>query len=197
MMPLANVSSGECTARACHILGTRSIRLRGHPQRVPRKHAQQLRAQKDQNDDVSTGDSTESLFMRELKRRGISADQRASSEDEPASSTGADPAPSFRRSAWNSSQSSQTPQLDRSRQLNSEGLEGLIPRAKELIKLGGSFFLAFAPGIIVISLLFTVLYSVFGDSFVHGGDPRMPPPQYLDPAELLGEAPVDPFVPLR
>ena len=90
---------------------------------------------------------------------------------------------SFRESAG----PSKTPQLDRSRQLNSEGLEasqqcqlfaiswtlicahmrshdvgaqGLIPRVKELAKLGGSLFLAFAPSIIVISVLFTVLYAV-------------------------------------
>ena len=38
--------------------------------------------------------------------------------------------------------------------------QGLIPRVKELAKLGGSLFLAFAPSIIVISVLFTVLYAV-------------------------------------
>jgi len=167
----------------------------------PLRHAQLLRAQKDQDDDVSTGDSTESLFMRELKRRGLSAGQSISSSNderqgsEPGSNRVRE-ASTFRPST-EPSRISQTPQLDKSRQLNSEGLEGLIPRAKELIKLGGSLFLAFAPAIIVISLLFTVLYSVFGDTFVHGGDPRMPPPQYLDPYELLGEETVDPIIPLR
>ena len=39
-------------------------------------------------------------------------------------------------------------------------MQGLPGRAKELIKLGGSLFLAFAPAIIVISVLFTVLYAV-------------------------------------
>lgn len=39
-------------------------------------------------------------------------------------------------------------------------LQGLIPRAKELIKLGGGFFLAFVPAVIVISLLFTGMFAV-------------------------------------
>jgi len=39
-------------------------------------------------------------------------------------------------------------------------LQGLIPRVRELAKLGGSVFLAFAPAVIVISVFFTVLYAV-------------------------------------
>ena len=51
-----------------------------------------------------------------------------------------------------------TPQLDRSRALNSEGLEGLIPRATLLIQTGGSFFLAFLPFMLIASILFTILF---------------------------------------
>ncbi len=44
--------------------------------------------------------------------------------------------------------------------LVSEGLEGLIPRATELLKLGGSVFLAFLPFIAGISILFGAIYLV-------------------------------------
>jgi hypothetical protein len=43
-----------------------------------------------------------------------------------------------------------------------EGLEGLLPRAGELLKLGGSIFLAFVPFIAAISLLFGGVYVAFG-----------------------------------
>ena len=55
---------------------------------------------------------------------------------------------------------SQTPQLDRSRLLNSEGLEGLIPRASLLLRTGGTFFLGFLPFILLASLLFVGMYFV-------------------------------------
>lgn len=38
--------------------------------------------------------------------------------------------------------------------------KGLVPRAKELLKLGGTFFLAFLPAIIVISIIGTVTFAV-------------------------------------
>jgi hypothetical protein len=53
-----------------------------------------------------------------------------------------------------------TPQLDRSRALNSEGLEGLIPRATLLLQTGGTFFLGFLPLILVASALFVGMYMV-------------------------------------
>lgn len=88
------------------------------------------------------------------------------------------------------------PQLIKSRQLGSEGLEGLIPRASELIKLGVSFFLAFGPFIVAVIAAFFLINTVFGDEFVHGGRPGGPPP-YLDPDALLNEPTVDPMVPLE
>ena len=39
-------------------------------------------------------------------------------------------------------------------------LQGLIPRATSLAQLGGSFFLAFLPAVLVISLLFSAIYFV-------------------------------------
>ena len=75
-------------------------------------------------------------------------------------------------------------------------VQGLIPRGSELLKLGLSFFLAFIPFILVISLAFGGIYAVFGDSFVHGGAPSSGPPPYIDPDMLLAEPTADPMVPL-
>jgi hypothetical protein len=88
-------------------------------------------------------------------------------------------------------------QRARSMALVSEGLEGLIPRATELIKLGGSVFLAFAPFIVAISLTFSGLYLVFGEHLLHGGTSRSGPPAYVDPATLLSEPTVDPYIPYQ
>jgi len=77
-------------------------------------------------------------------------------------------------------------QRERSMALNSEGLEGLVPRAKLLLSLGGTFFLAFGPLILVTVSLFAGLYVYFGPSFVHDAskNPVSPPP-YIDPYQLL------------
>ena len=88
------------------------------------------------------------------------------------------------------------PQLQRSRDLNSEGLEGFLPRATELLKLGLSFFLAFGPFIVAVALAFAAINSVFGDKFIHGGRPSSGP-SYLDPDLLLAAPAVDPMVPLQ
>ena len=76
-------------------------------------------------------------------------------------------------------------------------LQGLIPRGKELLKLGLSFFLAFGPLILGIAALAGTLYFLFGDQFIHGGRTSMSMPRYVDPYELLGQPTVDPTVPLR
>lgn len=73
--------------------------------------------------------------------------------------------------------------------------QGLFPRAGELLKLGGSVFLAFVPFILAISLLFGGIYAVMGDHFVHGGDSASGPPAYVDPETLLSEPTVDPYIP--
>jgi hypothetical protein len=76
-------------------------------------------------------------------------------------------------------------------------MQGLIPRAKELLKLGLSFFLAFGPLILAFVGLAATLYFLFGNQFIHGGRSSMGVPQYVDPYELLGQPTVDPMVPLR
>lgn len=74
-------------------------------------------------------------------------------------------------------------------------LQGFIPRAVELLKLGGVFFLGFAPFILAVSLAFGGIYLVFGEAFVHGGSPTTSIP-YYDPDLLLAEPTADPMVPL-
>ncbi|GLC54237.1 hypothetical protein PLESTB_000838400 [Pleodorina starrii] len=86
-------------------------------------------------------------------------------------------------------------QRQRSMDMVTEGLEGLIPRGKLLLQLGGSVFLGFLPFMLVFSLLFTGVYSVFGTNFVHGGREMSSPPTYIDPERLLSEPTVDPYVP--
>jgi hypothetical protein len=58
-------------------------------------------------------------------------------------------------------------------------------------------FLAFAPFILAISILFGGIYFTFGDNFVHGGDRASGPPAYVDPNVLLSEPTVDPFIPFQ
>ena len=92
-------------------------------------------------------ESTESLFVRELKRRGLETNQVSAGEEvAPTSAEAAQPLT--------------TPQLAKSRALAYEGLEGLLPRAKELVKLGGSFFLGFGPLILLLVGLSAGTYAV-------------------------------------
>lgn len=138
----------------------------------------------------------ESLFEKELARRGIDASDPSTSKGPPEQRTATRaPAPGF-RGASPEVDFDTPPQLARSRALNSEGLEGFIPRASELLKLGLSFWLAFLPFILVIALATGGIYAVFGDTFVHGGTPASGPPPYIDPDMLLAEPTADPMVPL-
>jgi hypothetical protein len=126
------------------------------------------------------------MFKKELKKRRISSVDDI--KDTPNTRT-TTPPPLFQAGTEN--------QLERSRQLNSEGLEGLIPRAGSLVQLGLSFFLAFGPFIIAVILASGAIYAVFGSDFIHGGRPSSSysPPQY-DALELLNEPTVDPMIPM-
>ncbi|KAL0356946.1 UNVERIFIED_CONTAM: hypothetical protein Scaly_1380300 [Sesamum calycinum] len=67
-------------------------------------------------------------------------------------------------------------------------IKGLIPRAKLLLTLGGTFFLGFWPLILVTVASFSALYLYFGPEFVHDGSKApISPPQYVDPYALLEE----------
>ncbi|KAK3120325.1 hypothetical protein QOZ80_9AG0685820 [Eleusine coracana subsp. coracana] len=137
-------------------------------------------------------ESPESLFARELRRRGMApgAASPSAAGEKQAEEGGAEAgtkrrvaaAAEFERGATSGADG----QRERSMALNSEGLEGLIPRAKLLLSLGGTFFLAFGPLILVTVSLFAGLYLYFGPSFVHDASktPISPSP-YIDPYALL------------
>ena len=137
------------------------------------------------NDDDQLGD----LFKKELEKRNIQSidDIKDSSQQQSVIAP-----PSF----VTDNPFEDDSQLERSRNLNSEGLEGLIPRGSQLLQLGGSFFLAFGPFILFVLLSFGAVYSVFGDLFVHQGSPSSGVPQYIDPMDLLSEPTVDPMIPM-
>ncbi|KAK4340141.1 hypothetical protein RND71_041603 [Anisodus tanguticus] len=136
----------------------------------------------------------ESLFMKELRRRGMTPtsllEERNTNikEDEVTNSREEDGG-FYRRNALSTdSGRNLTNQREQSMALNSEGLEGLIPRAKLLLTLGGTFFLAFWPLILVTIAAFSALYLYFGPSFVHFASNRSTdPPPYIDPYVLLEE----------
>lgn len=137
------------------------------------------------DDEQDVGD----MFQRELEKRNIS-----SIDDIKDSPRGRDVvAPPAFASELDQDDSSQ---LQRSRELNSEGLEGLIPRGSQLLQLGASFFLAFGPFILFVLVSFGAVYSLFGDLFVHSGSPSSGVPQYIDPMDLLSEPTVDPMIPM-
>lgn len=85
--------------------------------------------------------------------------------------------------------------------MQTEGLEGLPERGKQLLTLGSTFFLAFLPLGAVVAVIFATLAFGLGDSFVHKGGSA--PPPYVDPNELLSpenfekNSPGAPFVRFR
>lgn len=139
------------------------------------------------------------MFAKELERRQKMA-KASAAEDSPSTSTekpAAQPAAAASeppRQAYKDAPSS-TPQLDKGRALSSEGLEGLIPRARILLQLGVTFFLGFLPFIAVVGGLFGALYFGFGDQFIHGGEASQSVPAYVDPYALLLENYNDPYYP--
>ncbi|CAL9072219.1 unnamed protein product [Musa textilis] len=65
-------------------------------------------------------------------------------------------------------------------------IKGLLPRAKLLLTIGGTFFLGFWPLILVTAGVFAALYTCFGPSFVHDASKlAASPPPYIDPYSLL------------
>jgi hypothetical protein len=132
------------------------------------------------------GENLDEMFKKELEKRRINSVDDI--KDKPNTTT-TTPPPMFQNDPTED-------QLERSRKLNSEGLEGLIPRASALVQLGLSFFLAFGPFIIAVILASTAIYAIFGDNFVHGGTPSASGPPQYDPLELLNEPTVDPMIPM-
>ncbi|KAF5190691.1 tubulin alpha-6 chain [Thalictrum thalictroides] len=136
----------------------------------------------------------ESLFMQELKKRGMTPsslleDKKKSVYEPEELKINEEDRIFSRRSAVSTNiEKDLSNQRERSMQLNSEGLEGLIPRAKLLLSLGGTFFLAFGPLILITVAFFSGLYFYFGPSFIHDGSKTsVAPPPYIDPYTLLEE----------
>lgn len=107
------------------------------------------------------------MFKKELERRQISSVDDIPDQPSTSTRTGTTPQSPFeqRRSAtpppsFAGRNDEVPPQLQKSRELNSEGLEGLFPRASALLQLGVSFFLAFGPFIVAVVLAFGAIYAV-------------------------------------
>ncbi|KAJ7013311.1 hypothetical protein NC653_003106 [Populus alba x Populus x berolinensis] len=145
----------------------------------------------------------ESLFMKELKRRGMTPTSLL--EETNRGNYGVEDEMKIGEEDWGfSKRNSVSTEIDKglsnqrekSMALNSEGLEGLIPRAKLLLTIGGAFFLGFWPLILIIVASFSALYSCFGSSFIHdGSDAPTSPPQHVDPYELLEDERISQIAP--
>ncbi|KAJ4716097.1 putative Tubulin alpha-6 chain [Melia azedarach] len=155
-------------------------------------------------DNQSNGEEPpESLFMKELKRRGMTPTSLL--EDTSRTDYGLDDETKLkeedrgfsRRNAVSAElEKSLDNQRERSMALNSEGLEGLIPRAKLLLTLGGTFFLGFWPLILITVGFFSALYFYFGPTFVHDASTTpISPPQYVDPYALLEDERISQIAP--
>ncbi|XP_042489507.1 uncharacterized protein LOC122069533 isoform X1 [Macadamia integrifolia] len=150
------------------------------------------RRQEGENDS-SSDEPPETLFMKELRRRGMTPTSLL--EDSKRSTYGLDEEIKLKEDGRSFSkrnavlpdiEKSLSNQRERSMALNSEGLEGLIPRAKLLLTIGGTFFLGFWPLILVTVAFFSALYLYFGPSFVHDASKTLiSPPSYIDPYALL------------
>mmetsp|Transcript_18804 Transcript_18804/g.32087 ORF Transcript_18804/g.32087 Transcript_18804/m.32087 type:complete len:202 (+) Transcript_18804:55-660(+) len=151
----------------------------------------------------------ESRFAAELRKRKMLEASRASGEGSkespPSSPTSKDPFTSNNATSTRArtapppriSMDGSQDQRQRSLSMVNEGLEGLPGRASQLIQLGGSIFLAFLPFMLAFSLLFSGVYWVFGDTFLHTGAERSGQRTYIDPQRLLSEPTVDPYVQFR
>ncbi|KAL8554765.1 hypothetical protein ACS0TY_002820 [Phlomoides rotata] len=138
----------------------------------------------------------ESLFMKELRRRGMTPtsllEEKIRSPDREEEIMFREEDGGWKYSRRNDvttdAETNLSNQRETSMALNSEGLEGLIPRAKLLLTLGGTFFLAFWPLILVTVVSFSAVYLYFGKEFIHDGtESPVALPQYIDPYELLEE----------
>lgn len=177
------------------------------------KWRQRLVLMQQRGDRENSEEPPETLFMKELRRRGIAStsndDERSSgSADDRETNTNTsekeDVSGSIRiQSSGSTTESrsrlyderSMVDQRQRSMALNSEGLEGLIPRAQALLSLGGTFFTAFWPLILSSLTVFAALYFYYGPIFIHSGSrPVGEQEQYVDPYELLEKERIPPEI---
>lgn len=175
-------------------LSSRSLRRRGC---ALKSHRALFVCAQEDDDKPSGDDSTGSLFAEELAKRGIKAGDPSSvkTEDPFATKSPASPPPFAR----DSSPAPAGGQLEKSRLLNSEGIEGFPTRLGELLKLGTTFFLALLPIVGVTAGLSVATYLLFGEEFIHIGqyEGGGGAPPYIDPYVLLSEPTYDRMVPLE
>ncbi len=148
----------------------------------------------DDSDDDTTSAEVEglSLSFHEEVRRRQGADNGARKSIRDADRTFASPngkAPRFVKDA-----APESGQLDRSRELQNEGLKGFPLRARDLVTLGLTSFTSFGPLIAVFSVLFVATYLILGSDFIHGGDMNGSSPSFVSPEGLLREDTVDTMV---
>ncbi|CAI6007928.1 unnamed protein product [Closterium sp. NIES-65] len=170
----------EAQSRVASVSGVRARRAGGL----------RIRAMAEKPDDNSSSNpSTESQFMRELRRRR--AAQSSNSQSDPASKApGAEAGSGGAGGSGTGGGPGMRDQRAVSNALNSEGLEGLPARAAELLKLGVSFYLPLWPFALAIITVFTAMYLFLGSDFVHPGKSYgegRQPPSYIDPYALLEE----------
>ena len=103
----------------------------------------------------------ESAFAKELRTRGISSPDDIKEE---RSNTRTQQAAPNRKDA---DAKQDMAQLERSRKLNSEGIEGLFPRASVLLRIGVTFFLGFWPIGLLIAGIFFGLWGVRAGLLLH------------------------------
>ncbi|KAJ6799765.1 uncharacterized protein M6B38_203460 [Iris pallida] len=152
----------------------------------------------------------ESMFMKELRRRGMTPTslleeanrgglfESGEKEEGKEMRVGEGKEENKKRNGVASAEVDKgtADQRVRSMALNSEGLEGLIPRAKVLLTIGGTFFIGFWPLILITFVVFAAVYSYFGPSFVHDGSKtQLSPPPYVDPYALLEDERITPIAP--
>ncbi|XP_031384292.1 uncharacterized protein LOC116198095 isoform X1 [Punica granatum] len=173
------------------------------PPRVVREGTLRVSCKAQEGDKQSSGageEPPESLFIKELRRRGMTPTSilEESKRINEGSDDGFQGERDFSRSNAVSTDpgTNLTNQREQSMALNSEGLEGLIPRAKLLLTIGSTFFLGFGPLILITVAFFSVLYLYFGPTFIHDASKmQMSPPQYIDPYELLEDERISQMAP--
>lgn len=151
----------------------------------------------DRDGNPSSEEPPETLFMKELKRRGMTPASLLEDNDKNPYGLGSTETKTReegnedftnrngRRIFTGIDDRNQVDQRARSMALNSEGLEGLIPKARVLLTLGGTFFFVFWPLILATVAFFSAVYIYFGPSFIHGGSKQVTQPTYIDPYKLL------------
>ena len=163
----------------------------GRRGRTPGPGSVSLRASEGGGDGGGAGPSMESLFAKELAKRGVDDGGVAGGGGFEAelrrargTSKGGAGAPGSFLPGLNADADSK--QLERSRLLNSEGLEGLPARAGALLGLGvNGLFIRFLPLALATALMVVACQAFFGEDFIHGGTSYRTP--LVDPYELLAE----------